>query len=644
MRLFRPKGRRIVEKGPFYKGLARVKCEDGNYNFIDEKNHFLFKRGFAEAEEFLFDCIIADHQLYNTKGEVEVSGYAESIKGTEERIIVFPYRKGENGALVSHDGVVLSSFEYTSIRYEKNCFIADCQRGERDVVFPSHTRILESWYCFLSLEGKEESFRYATMPNSPKRVDFDEKLSLVSIYLDRKEYPNDPCRYCTCLINRENNQIMLRNCSYVKELRHVVFGKLTHKQRRYPEDQDGWTYLKGVWSVDNNSMIIPPVYKDITLDHNQGLYITKTNFNKYGLYDYKGKFLIEPKYDKLIIPDRGYCVFVESKREGIGIANPDTDFHVHWILKHDITKATNNFVFYDKEYHIHCSEIGRLYFSIFQDEDSQKKGIVDEYSHIILPARYESIDVLPDDIITVKDGTNEKRFFFKDLEIGWKERTGHKLIVQSYPIDLSSAEYDNLIYSKGINQAQKFLFFDTETSGLPKDYNALPADYDNWPRLLQLSWVITDNEGDELERKDFYVKPEGFTYLRPQGSPFNVSEEGLIEKGKSVGEVLRAFRDDLKKTDYIVGHNVYFDMNVLRAELKRMGEPDCFDGIPFYCTMIGAKAYYAQPNESGFKYPQLQELYNMLFHVSFDDAHNAISDVLATKACFFEMKRRNITG
>jgi DNA polymerase III epsilon subunit-like protein len=639
-RLLLPKWRRIVETGSYYKGLARVKCEDGSYNFIDGKKHFLFKKGFVEAEEFLFDCVIADHQLYNTRGKIAVRGYADVINGTDEWIIVYAYRESENGALVSHNGTVLSSFEYTSIKYSMNHFLAFCQREETDWVFPKQTRILESWYCFLDRDGQEESFRYATMPNSPKRVDIDEKLSLVSIYLDRKEYPRDPCRYCTCLINRENNQILLRNCAYVKELQHIVFGRLTLKNCSYPEDQDSWTYLKGVWSVNNSAMLIPPVYEDITPDLNQGFYITRTSYNKYGLYDCEGKVLIEPKYDKLIIPDIGYCIFVESKQEGIGIANPDTDFHVHWIVKHDIRKATERVVLYDKEYRIQRS--GRLYFSIFQDEGSQKKGLVDEYLHIILPGKYESIDILPNDIIIAKDGINKNRFFLEDLENDWRERTGGKLNVQSYPVDLTQAEYDNLTFAKGIKKAHKFLFFDTETSGLPKDFNAPFSDYNNWPRLLQLSWIITDNEGKELERNDLYVKPEGFSYIKPEKSPFNVSGEELIDIGKSISEVLNAFRDNLLKVDYIVGHNIQFDMKVLRAELIRGNEPDCFDGIPTYCTMIGAKAYYAQPCEFGFKYPKLQELYNMLFHSPFDDAHNAISDVLATKKCFFEMKRRNM--
>ena len=44
---------------------------------------------------------------------------------------------------------------------------------------------------------------------------------------------------------------------------------------------------------------------------------------------------------------------------------------------------------------------------------------------------------------------------------------------------------------KYLPQIEKFLFFDTETTRLPLDYSAPSTDINNWPRLIQLSWIIT---------------------------------------------------------------------------------------------------------------------------------------------------------
>jgi DNA polymerase III epsilon subunit-like protein len=40
------------------------------------------------------------------------------------------------------------------------------------------------------------------------------------------------------------------------------------------------------------------------------------------------------------------------------------------------------------------------------------------------------------------------------------------------------------------------VFFDTETTGLPRDYNAPSSKLDNWPRLVQLAWIVSDYDGN----------------------------------------------------------------------------------------------------------------------------------------------------
>ena len=62
-----------------------------------------------------------------------------------------------------------------------------------------------------------------------------------------------------------------------------------------------------------------------------------------------------------------------------------------------------------------------------------------------------------------------------------------------------------------------YLFFDTETTGLPKRWNAPVTDLENWPRLVQLAWIMYDDRGNMLESRDVIVKPEGFT-IPPEAS------------------------------------------------------------------------------------------------------------------------------
>ena len=48
-----------------------------------------------------------------------------------------------------------------------------------------------------------------------------------------------------------------------------------------------------------------------------------------------------------------------------------------------------------------------------------------------------------------------------------------------------------------------YVFFDTETTGLPNDYDAPASDTDNWPRIVQLAWALTDKSGNEVRAQSF---------------------------------------------------------------------------------------------------------------------------------------------
>lgn len=52
-----------------------------------------------------------------------------------------------------------------------------------------------------------------------------------------------------------------------------------------------------------------------------------------------------------------------------------------------------------------------------------------------------------------------------------------------------------------------YLFFDTETTGLPRDYNAPSSDTDNWPRMVQLSWIMADGKGAEVATGNYIIRP-----------------------------------------------------------------------------------------------------------------------------------------
>ncbi len=187
-----------------------------------------------------------------------------------------------------------------------------------------------------------------------------------------------------------------------------------------------------------------------------------------------------------------------------------------------------------------------------------------------------------------------------------------------------------------------YLFFDTETTGLPKDYKAPSSAINNWPRMIQLSWITTDIDGTIISENDHIIYPDGFIIPQTASAVNGITMDVARTKGDLIKDVLGLFLADVENADYVVGHNVSFDIHVVGAELIRQGKRDTIALKPSICTMESSIDFCAIPGYYGYKYPSLQELHKKLFNYEFEDAHNALSDIRATLKCFFELKEREI--
>ena len=178
-----------------------------------------------------------------------------------------------------------------------------------------------------------------------------------------------------------------------------------------------------------------------------------------------------------------------------------------------------------------------------------------------------------------------------------------------------------------------YLTFDSETTGLPKNFKAPISDSENWPRLVQLAWQINDKEGKLINNKSFLVKPDNFTIPYNSEKVHGISTKIALEKGIDLIIVLKDFEKDIKKCKYIIGHNINFDKNILGAEFYRKNiESDLLNKISIdtghiskqYCNLKGGFG-------GGLKMQKLIELYEILFGKKFSDAHDAAYDVNALK-------------
>ena len=187
-----------------------------------------------------------------------------------------------------------------------------------------------------------------------------------------------------------------------------------------------------------------------------------------------------------------------------------------------------------------------------------------------------------------------------------------------------------------------YLIFDTETTGLPKNWKAPITDTDNWPRWVQIAWQLHDEMGELIEDQNYLIKPDNFEIPYESQKIHGISTELALEAGKTLNEVLEKFNQSLEKSSFVIGHNVNFDINVIGCEFYRKQLKNglsskklldtCTEDTALLCELPGGRG-------GKYKLPTLIELYKFLFESSFKEAHNATADVEATARCFLELVR-----
>jgi DNA polymerase III epsilon subunit-like protein len=186
-----------------------------------------------------------------------------------------------------------------------------------------------------------------------------------------------------------------------------------------------------------------------------------------------------------------------------------------------------------------------------------------------------------------------------------------------------------------------YVFFDTETSDLPRRWNAPVTDVQNWPRLVQICWVTCSAEGESAPPQTHLIKPEGFEIAPGAAEVHGISTDHALENGEPLRPVLDEFVRAVEGADQIVAHNISFDACVVGAELIRARIPNLLERKTQRCTMKESADFCQLPGRYGFKWPSLSELHQILFSKPLRGAHDAQADCLACLHCFLELKKRH---
>jgi len=187
-----------------------------------------------------------------------------------------------------------------------------------------------------------------------------------------------------------------------------------------------------------------------------------------------------------------------------------------------------------------------------------------------------------------------------------------------------------------------FLFFDVETTGLPRDYTAPVSRLQNWPRLVQIAWLLCDESENCLDGRSQIIKPAGFSIPKAAVRIHGITTERALNEGVPLSQALNEFSTAISRSDYVIAHNIGFDSKIVGAEFIRENIQNRLFQTPHICTMKSSTDFCRLPGPYGYKWPNLTELYSVLFDEPFAETHNALADVAACARCFFQLQKRGI--
>ncbi len=195
----------------------------------------------------------------------------------------------------------------------------------------------------------------------------------------------------------------------------------------------------------------------------------------------------------------------------------------------------------------------------------------------------------------------------------------------------------------------KILFFDVETTGLPKA--SLPLNDPHQPHITQLGFIL-DINNIEAVAVDTFIKPNNWPIQADSGTGIGkiaseltgITQDMCEDHGIPIADAVEMFIIAAENADMLVCHNTAFDSKLLAMEYSRLvaDVPPriVLCGKPLLCTMKTATPICQikkKDGKAGFKWPKLSEAMMFFFEEELEGAHSAIVDIRATRRVFYKL-------
>ncbi|WP_194190009.1 3'-5' exonuclease [Clostridium chrysemydis] len=147
----------------------------------------------------------------------------------------------------------------------------------------------------------------------------------------------------------------------------------------------------------------------------------------------------------------------------------------------------------------------------------------------------------------------------------------------------------------------KLLFFDTETTSIRPG------------SICQLSYITVDTSTKPQKTlgKNYFFTVDEMDPNAEAVHGFSLEKLYELSAGKDFSDLVEEFVDDFLEADFVIGHNVNFDIKFMKSELDPLGLD--YEARRTFCTMNYYKDVLKilKPN-GGYKNPKLEEVIDYL--------------------------------
>lgn len=190
----------------------------------------------------------------------------------------------------------------------------------------------------------------------------------------------------------------------------------------------------------------------------------------------------------------------------------------------------------------------------------------------------------------------------------------------------------------------KTIVLDIESSGLPPKGADYKIDFLKYPRILSIAWKVNNTPTME------YIIAQNGLPIPPEATAINgITDQMALDSPYQLEGILIELLDN-GTSDFIIGHNIYFDTSIIKANVLRLIHEGRINQI-LYNNM----EYLLHKDKRidtmrlchklfGGKWPTLEEAYFKLIGVPMNNSHNAMADVNACYAIYEELVKRGIVG